>query len=361
MGAAFRSEGCSRAIAHWSWFDKVSSDCGRLRALQTRRRPDRDRSRDGFEKFSLLRGALTTARSGRHSRRPMHQPVFRRPFSHRGDSRPCERKSAGALADQHEGRLDSPSERRSFREPTDLAAILFTSGSTGAPKGVCYEHGMFDAQVRLIRDTYGIQPGRNRSADAADLRALQSGARHDDHRPRDRPRRPAEVDPAKIVQAIRQEKVTNSFGSPTLWNKIADHCIQHGTTLPSLKRVLCAGAPVPATLWENSGPVSHSGPAAQPLRRHRSTCRSPGVSRTRIISRCPDPANAQAETRHDLRQPRTGNCETPRSRRSVPASDDRSRNPGENHRISDAPIASLAAARELPSVKSAKSLCAAPS
>ena len=40
-----------------------------------------------------------------------------------------------------------------------LAAILFTSGSTGSPKGVCYEHGMFDAQVRLIRDTYAIEPG----------------------------------------------------------------------------------------------------------------------------------------------------------------------------------------------------------
>src|SRR5690606_25930321 len=41
----------------------------------------------------------------------------------------------------------------------ELAAILFTSGSTGAPKGVRYEHGMFDAQVRLIRQTYGIEPG----------------------------------------------------------------------------------------------------------------------------------------------------------------------------------------------------------
>ena len=43
--------------------------------------------------------------------------------------------------------------------PDTLAAILFTSGSTGAPKGVCYTHGMFDAQIELVRTTYDIRPG----------------------------------------------------------------------------------------------------------------------------------------------------------------------------------------------------------
>jgi acyl-coenzyme A synthetase/AMP-(fatty) acid ligase len=65
------------------------------------------------------------------------------------------------------------------------------------------------------------------------------------------PRRPATVDPAKIVQAIRQENVTNSFGSPTLWLKVQQHCLAENLTLPSLRRVLCAGAPVPAALWES--------------------------------------------------------------------------------------------------------------
>ena len=130
-----------------------------------------------------------------------------------------------------------------------LAAILFTSGSTGAPKGVCYEHGMFDAQVRLVRETYGIEPGE------VDLPLLPLFALFGTALgmttivPELDPSRPAAADPEKIVRAIRQEGVTNSFGSPTLWGKVADYCLAHRLTLPSLRRVLCAGAPVPASLW----------------------------------------------------------------------------------------------------------------
>ncbi len=136
--------------------------------------------------------------------------------------------------------------------PEELAAILFTSGSTGAPKGVCYEHGMFEAQVRQIRDAYGIQPGE------VDLPLLPIFALFNPALgmtsviPEIDPKRPAAVDPAKIVQAIQQEKITNSFGSPTLWHKIGEHCRTQGITLPTLRRVLCAGAPVPALLWRNS-------------------------------------------------------------------------------------------------------------
>ncbi len=142
---------------------------------------------------------------------------------------------------------------------SDLAAILFTSGSTGAPKGVCYEHGMFEAQVRLIRETYAIQPGE------IDLPMLPVFALFNPALglttvvPEIDPGRPAAVDPARIVQAIRQENVTNSFGSPTLWNKIVTHCSEKGETLPSLRRVLCAGAPVPASLWRNAGRVLTGG------------------------------------------------------------------------------------------------------
>lgn len=133
--------------------------------------------------------------------------------------------------------------------PDDLAAILFTSGSTGAPKGVCYTHGMFDAQVRLVRATYGIEPGE------VDLPLLPIFALFNPALgvttivPELDPARPAAADPAKLLQALRQENVTTTFGSPTLWRKLAAHAAARGLTLPALRRVLLAGAPVPADLF----------------------------------------------------------------------------------------------------------------
>ena len=130
----------------------------------------------------------------------------------------------------------------------ELAAILFTSGSTGPAKGVCYTHGMFDAQVRLIRETYGIQPGE------VDLPMLPIFALFNPALgmttvvPEMNPSKPASVDPAKIVQAIEQNGVTNSFGSPVLWHRIAGYAEAAGIRFPTLRRVLMAGAPAPVSL-----------------------------------------------------------------------------------------------------------------
>ena len=130
----------------------------------------------------------------------------------------------------------------------ETAALLFTSGSTGMPKGVRYEHGMLQAQLDLVRDTYGIQPGE------IDLPMLPVFALFNPALgmtsviPEMNPSKPATADPARIVQAILQNQVTNSFGSPALWKKVARHCLDKGIRLPSLKRILMAGAPVPPSL-----------------------------------------------------------------------------------------------------------------
>ncbi len=133
-------------------------------------------------------------------------------------------------------------------KPTDPAAILFTSGSTGPAKGVVYEHGMFEAQVRLIRDFYGIEPGE------VDLPALPLFVLFSTAMgmtaviPDMDPSHPARVNPANIVRAIQDHRVTNTFGSPAIWHRVADYCAKHRIKLPSLRRILIAGAPVPRSV-----------------------------------------------------------------------------------------------------------------
>lgn len=132
----------------------------------------------------------------------------------------------------------------------DPAAILFTSGSTGAPKGVAYTHGMFDAQIELVRATYGIEPGEVDMPMLPVFALFNPALGMTTVTPLLDPTKPASADPAPIVAALLSERVTNSFGSPAIWARIADHCDQRRLTLPHLRRVLIAGAPVPDGLLE---------------------------------------------------------------------------------------------------------------
>lgn len=134
--------------------------------------------------------------------------------------------------------------------PTDPAAILFTSGSTGPAKGVVYEHGMFGAQVEMIQSYYGIQPGEI-DLPAFPLFALFSTAMGMTAViPDVNPSRPATVDPESFVRTINEYRVTNTFGSPAIWNKVSRFCVENGVTLPSIRRILIAGAPVPFQVIE---------------------------------------------------------------------------------------------------------------
>ncbi len=133
---------------------------------------------------------------------------------------------------------------------SDLAAILFTTGSTGVPKGVLYEYGMFEAQIRLLRALYQIEPGEIEMP-AFPLFALFNVALGATSAiPPIDPTRPVACDPAAVIEFMRDQQVTSTFGSPAIWEKVTDYCIAQGVTLPTLRRVLMAGAPVPPHLHE---------------------------------------------------------------------------------------------------------------
>ena len=129
--------------------------------------------------------------------------------------------------------------------PDDMAAILFTSGSTGVPKGVVYRHRHFLAQVEMLREALAIEAG------GVDLPTFPPFALFDPALgltsviPAMDPTRPAQADPRTLIDAIQRFGVSQMFGSPALLDTLSRHGEKHGVRLQSLKRVMSAGAPVP--------------------------------------------------------------------------------------------------------------------
>jgi acyl-coenzyme A synthetase/AMP-(fatty) acid ligase len=64
------------------------------------------------------------------------------------------------------------------------------------------------------------------------------------------PTRPAGVDPRRIIEPIEDFGVTMMFGSPALLDAVGRYGVEHGVRLPTLRRVLSAGAPVPPQIIE---------------------------------------------------------------------------------------------------------------
>ncbi len=128
----------------------------------------------------------------------------------------------------------------------ETAAILFTTGSTGPAKGAVYTHGNFDAQLHQIRTHL------NMAADEIDLSTFPLFALFYPALgvtaviPDMDPTRPALVNPERIIEAVNNQGVTNMFASPALLNRVGSYGKEKGINLPSLKRVVSAGAPVSA-------------------------------------------------------------------------------------------------------------------
>jgi acyl-CoA synthetase (AMP-forming)/AMP-acid ligase II len=128
-------------------------------------------------------------------------------------------------------------------KPDTMAAMFFTSGSTGPPKGVVYEHGMLMGQMQYI-EHLGYGPSE------VDLSTFPLFALYDTAMgmtsvtPDMDTTAPGKADPAKLISAIKKYKCSHMFGSPALLTNLANYCERAGERMPTMKMILTAGAPI---------------------------------------------------------------------------------------------------------------------
>jgi amino acid adenylation domain-containing protein len=141
---------------------------------------------------------------------------------------------------------DAPLARLGTSDGT--AHILFTSGSTGAPKGVVVRHRNVIAFVEWARTYFHIQEGERVSGHFPfhfDLStfdifgAIASGA--------ELHLVPAELNlsPPRLVEFIRESRLTQWFSVPSSMNLVAKFDALEHDSLPELRRVMWCGEVLP--------------------------------------------------------------------------------------------------------------------
>jgi acyl-CoA synthetase (AMP-forming)/AMP-acid ligase II len=131
---------------------------------------------------------------------------------------------------------------------TDTAAVLFTSGATGPPKGVIYTHHMFHAQVQAIRSYFGHLPGGRELVTFPLFGLFTPGLGLTSVIADMDPVRPGSADPQKILDTVKEERITSLFASPALLSRLSGHLRETREKLGGVKLIISAGAPAQPSL-----------------------------------------------------------------------------------------------------------------
>ncbi|MCB0317479.1 MAG: alpha/beta fold hydrolase [Bdellovibrionales bacterium] len=144
------------------------------------------------------------------------------------------------------------------------AFIAFTSGATGTPKGVIYTSDMIQAQLEIFKQEFGLQAGKKDLPLLPIFSLFTCALGICSVYPPMNPSKPLNIQPERILKIINDCSIDYSFGSPTLWKKIAEYCLRCRENLPSLSKVLMAGAPVPPETLDQVRKILVNGEAYTP-------------------------------------------------------------------------------------------------
>ena len=137
----------------------------------------------------------------------------------------------------------------------DTAAVIFTPGNTGPAKGVVLTHGCLISRANQLKEQFAI------GSDEIDLATHSGGAFFGlvlgltSIIPDMDPEHPFLAEPDNIIEPIIDQGVTNLSASPALLDQIGQFGRNNRISLPSLRRILSMGAPLPASHMERFSKV----------------------------------------------------------------------------------------------------------